>query len=89
MALSKEIKQEIIDKYRRHGSDTSSPEIQVAMLTQRINELNSHFKAHDKDHHSRRGLLQAVGRRKRILEYLKEKDIERYRTLISRLGLRK
>ena len=78
-------KKEIIEKYARTGS----PEVQVALLTARINDLNEHFKVHPKDHHSRRGLLKMVGQRRNLLAYLKSKDIERYRTLIEQLGLRK
>ncbi|MBP7865433.1 MAG: 30S ribosomal protein S15 [Acidobacteria bacterium] len=89
MNVTKEAKGEVIAKYRHHEKDTGSPEVQVALLTQRITELTDHFKAHVKDHHSRRGLLKLVGQRKRILEYLKAKDIERYRKLIAELGLRK
>lgn len=79
----------IIAEYATHEGDTGSPEVQVALLTARINHLNDHFKANAKDHHSRRGLLKMVGRRKGLLNYLKSKDIERYRTLIAKLGLRK
>ena len=82
-------KQEIIEKYATHEGDTGSPEVQIALLTFRINHLNEHLKEHKKDHHSRRGLLKMVGQRRGLLNYLKEKDIERYRTLISELGLRK
>lgn len=89
MNVTKEAKSEVIVKYRHHEKDTGSPEVQVALLTQRIVELTGHFKTHVKDHHSRRGLLKLVGQRKRILEYLKAKDIERYRKLIAELGLRK
>ncbi len=89
MPQTAEAKSEIIDKYRVHDTDTGSPEVQVALLTQRINELTEHFKVHDKDHHSRRGLLKLVGRRRRLLEYLKRQDVERYRRTIKRLGLRK
>lgn len=89
MNVTKEAKSEVISKYRHHEKDTGSPEVQVALLTQRIIELTDHFKTHVKDHHSRRGLLKLVGQRKRILEYLKAKDIERYRKLIADLGLRK
>jgi len=78
----------IIDEYRTHSSDTGSPEVQVALLTRRIQFLTEHFKAYKKDYHSRRGLLRLVGRRRRLLEYLKSKDITRYRTLVERLGLR-
>ena len=82
-------KKEIIEKYARAAGDTGSPEVQVALLTARINDLNEHFKVHPKDHHSRRGLLKMVGQRRNLLAYLKSKDIERYRTLIEQLGLRK
>ena len=81
-------KKEIIEKYARTAGDTGSPEVQVALLTARINDLNEHFKVHPKDHHSRRGLLKMVGQRRNLLAYLKSKDIERYRTLIEQLGLR-
>jgi len=84
-----EIKSEIITKYRVHDTDTGSPEVQVALLTHRINELTEHFKIHAKDHHGRRGLLKLVGQRRRLLEYLKRQDVERYRLTIKRLGLRK
>lgn len=89
MALAAEKKTEIIEKYRTHPSDTGSPEVQVALLTERINTLTEHFKEHKKDHHSRRGLLMLVSQRKSLLEYLKKKDFERYRQLIRSLGLRK
>ncbi|HEV2855236.1 MAG TPA: 30S ribosomal protein S15 [Thermoanaerobaculia bacterium] len=89
MAQTTEIKQQIINDYRTHESDTGSPEVQVAILTNRITELTEHFKTHAKDHHSRRGLLKLVGRRRRLLDYLKGKDLERYRKTIERLGLRK
>jgi small subunit ribosomal protein S15 len=82
-------KQEIIDRYRLHNSDTGSPEVQVAILSERITYLTGHFKTHAKDHHSRRGLIKLVGQRRRLLNYLKNKDIERYRTLIEQLGLRR
>jgi len=82
-------KTEIIEKYRKHESDTGSPEVQVAILTERINQLTQHFEFHKKDHHSRRGLLKLVGQRRRLLDYLKSKDITRYRTIIQELGLRK
>ena len=82
-------KKEIIAKYARTAGDTGSPEVQLALLTARINDLNEHFKVHPKDHHSRRGLLKMVGQRRNLLAYLKSKDIERYRTLIEQLGLRK
>lgn len=89
MAQTREVKERIITEYRNHDNDTGSPEVQVAILTHRINELTEHFKTHTKDHHSRRGLLKLVGRRRRLLDYLKGKDLERYRTTIERLGLRK
>ena len=89
MAQTREVKEKIITEYRTHDNDTGSPEVQVAILTSRINELTDHFKTHTKDHHSRRGLLKLVGRRRRLLDYLKGKDLERYRTTIERLGLRK
>ena len=89
MALNTEQKQEIIDRYRLHDADTGSPEVQVAILSQRISYLTDHFKVHAKDHHSRRGLIKLVGQRRRLLNYLKDKDIERYRALIEQLGLRK
>lgn len=82
-------KQQIIEEHRVHESDTGSPEVQVAILTRRINELTEHFKTHQKDHHSRRGLLKLVGRRRRLLDYMKRKDLARYQTTIERLGIRK
>ena len=82
-------KQKTIADYRVHASDTGSPEVQIALLTDRINHLTEHLKVHKKDHHSRRGLLVLVGRRRRFLDYLKNNDIERYRTLIAELGLRR
>jgi len=82
-------KSEIIAKFATHEGDTGSPEVQVALLTYRINHLNEHLKSHKKDHHSRRGLLKMVGARRGLLNYLKEKDIERYRALVAALGLRK
>ncbi|NLP29870.1 MAG: 30S ribosomal protein S15 [Clostridiales bacterium] len=82
-------KTEIINEYKTHEGDTGSPEVQIAILTYRINDLNEHLKIHKKDHHSRRGLLKMVGQRRNLLNYLKNKDVERYRNLISRLGLRK
>ena len=87
--LAKEKKQAIIAEYGRTPGDTGSPEVQVALLTARINELTEHLKENQKDHHSRRGLLKMVGQRRNMLAYLKENDLERYRTLIARLGLRK
>ncbi|MGN1096720.1 MAG: 30S ribosomal protein S15 [Christensenellales bacterium] len=87
--MDKARKQEIIVKFGRKEGDTGSPEVQVALLTERIAELTEHLKVHKKDHHSRRGLLMMVGQRRNLLEYLKKTDIERYRALISELGLRK
>jgi small subunit ribosomal protein S15 len=88
MALSKDQKEKVIDKFRKHEGDSGSPEVQIALLTERINTLSSHFKSHAKDHHSRRGLLKMVGQRKRLLAYLKKKDLEGYRSLIKELGIR-
>ena len=82
-------KAETISEFRLHDKDTGSPEVQVALLTRRISQLTDHFKAHGKDHHSRRGLLKLVGRRRRLLDYLKRQDFERYRSTIERLGIRK
>ncbi len=87
--ISKEKKTAIINEYARTPGDTGSPEVQIAVLTERIQELTEHLKANPKDHHSRRGLLKMVGQRRGLLTYLKDKDIERYRTLIEKLGLRK
>ena len=87
--ISKEKKAEIMKEYARCEGDTGSPEVQIAILTERIQELTEHLKVHHKDHHSRRGLLKMVGQRRGLLTYLKKKDIERYRQLIERLGLRK
>ena len=89
MALAKEAKIEIIGQYKTHTSDTGSPEVQVALLTQRINDLTEHFKTHVKDNHSRRGLLKLVSQRRRLLDYLRSKNADRYREVISRLGIRK
>jgi len=89
VALDKDKKTEIIGNYQVHRNDTGSPEVQVALLSERIAYLTEHFKTHAKDHHSRRGLLQLVGQRRRLLDYLKRKDAERYADLIRRLGLRK
>ena len=89
MSVSVERKRAIVEAYQRHEGDTGSPEVQTALLTERINELTEHFKSHTKDHHSRRGLLKLVGQRRRLLDYLKRKDAERYRTAIERLGIRK
>ena len=86
--IPKEKKQEVISEYRTHESDTGSPDVQVAVLTERIRELTEHLKAHSKDFHSRRGLLKMVGSRRKLLRYLKEKDFNRYKSLIERLGLR-
>ncbi|MBR1990522.1 MAG: 30S ribosomal protein S15 [Firmicutes bacterium] len=87
--ITKEIKQQIIKEYALKEGDTGSPEVQIAILTYRINDLNEHLKMHKKDHHSRRGLLKMVGQRRNLLAYLKDNDLERYRNLIARLGLRK
>jgi small subunit ribosomal protein S15 len=89
LAQTTEVKQRIVQDYRVHEGDTGSPEVQVAILTHRITELTEHFKTHTKDHHSRRGLLKLVGRRRRLLDYLKGQDVERYRATIERLGIRK
>ncbi len=89
MAMTPEKKKEIIDNYKRAEGDTGSPEVQVALLSERIKGLTGHFGGHKKDHHSRRGLLKLVGQRRRLLNYLKAIDVERYRTLIGSLGLRK
>lgn len=89
MSLSRDGKIELIETFRTHGVDTGSPEVQIALLTRRIESLTEHFKAHAKDHHSRQGLLKMVGKRRRLLDYLKRKDFERYQRIISRLGLRK
>ncbi len=89
MTISLDQKKEVIESNKTHDTDTGSPEVQVAILTTRINNLQDHFKTHKKDHHGRRGLLKMVGKRKRLLDYLKKKDIERYRALIQKLGLRK
>ena len=89
MTQAREVKDQIIRDYRVHDKDTGSPEVQIALLTNRINELTDHFKTHGKDHHSRRGLLKLVGQRRRLLDYLKGKDGGRYRATIERLGIRK
>jgi small subunit ribosomal protein S15 len=81
--------QQIVEAYRRHDTDTGSPEVQIALLSDRIGYLTEHFKSHAKDHHSRRGLLKLVGQRRRLLDYLKRSDIERYKTIIARLNIRK
>nr|WP_313791029.1 30S ribosomal protein S15 [Peptoniphilus equinus] len=88
MMLNKEAKQQIIEDYKLHEGDTGSAEVQIAILTNRINELNVHLKEHKKDHHSRRGLLKMVGKRRNLLRYLRNKDIDRYRELIQKLGIR-
>ena len=87
--LGTERKQEIIEKFKRHEGDTGSPEVQIALLSERISYLTEHFKTHAKDHHSRRGLLKMVGQRRRLLDYLIHQDIERYRVLIKELGIRR
>ncbi len=89
MVLTPEDKSQIIGKFQRKPGDTGSPEVQIALLSERIRYLTDHFKVHKKDHHSRRGLLKLVGQRRRLLNYLKRKDIERYRTVIKELGIRK
>ena len=89
MPLEPGAKERVITRYRLHESDTGSPEVQIALLSQRIEHLTEHFKVHKKDHHSRRGLLKLVGRRKRLLDFLKRNDVERYRTLVTSLNLRK
>jgi len=87
--IAAEAKKRVIDSHRRHEKDTGSPEVQVALLTERINELSDHFKAHEKDHHSRRGLLRIVSQRRQLLDYLRRSDSARYQELIQRLGLRR
>lgn len=89
MALQTDQKREIIEQYGTHTNDTGSPEVQIALLSTRITYLTDHFKTHKKDHHSRRGLLKLVGQRRRLLDYLKNKDIDRYRDIIQKLGIRK
>jgi len=89
MPQDADVKKDVISKYRLHDSDTGSSEVQVALLSQRIEYLTEHFKTHKKDHHSRRGLLKLVGQRRRLLDYLKRSDVERYRTVVSSLNLRK
>jgi len=89
VALTKDSKTSLIDNYRTHETDTGSPEVQVAILSERITYLTEHFKTHAKDHHSRRGLLKLVGQRRRLLDYLKSKDVQRYADLIKRLNIRK
>jgi small subunit ribosomal protein S15 len=87
--LDKDQKTDIIGRFKKHESDTGSPEVQIALLTERINSLTEHMKINKKDHHSRRGLLKMVGRRRRLLNYLQKSEVERYRTIIKELGLRK
>ena len=89
MALVLEKKKEIMDQFRNHEKDTGSPEVQIALLSERIRYLTEHFKAHNRDHHSRRGLLKLVGQRRRLLNYLKASRVERYREMVDKLGLRK
>ncbi|MEF3255614.1 MAG: 30S ribosomal protein S15 [Deferribacterales bacterium] len=89
MALEKAVKQELIEKFQLKEQDTGSPEVQVAILTERINRLTEHFKTHAKDHHSRKGLLMLVSKRRKLLDYLRRKDFNRYQQLIQRLGIRK
>ena len=89
MSLETKKKEEIISKFAQSKGDTGSPEVQIALLTDRINHLTEHLKSHNKDHHSRRGLLMLVGRRRRMLDYVKDNDIERYRNIIAKLGLRR
>ena len=89
MALTPERKKEIIEQFKTHENDTGSPEVQVALLTEQINNLNEHLKVHKKDNHSRRGLMKMVGRRRNLLNYLRNKDVQRYRELINKLGLRR
>jgi len=89
MTLTKDRKIEIVNDFQQHNSDTGSPEVQIALLSERIRELTEHFKIHKKDHHSRRGLLKLVGQRRRLLDYLKKRDFVRYKEVIERLGIRK
>jgi small subunit ribosomal protein S15 len=89
MAITQERKNELIAEFRTHDTDTGSPEVQIAVLTEDINNLNDHLRTHKKDHHSRRGLLKMVGKRRNLLTYLRNKDVTRYRTLINKLGLRR
>ena len=89
MTLTKEQKTSVITGYKTHEKDTGSPEVQIAILSERIGYLTTHFKTHSKDHHSRRGLMMLVGQRRRMLDYLKKKDVKRYRELIGKLGIRK
>ena len=89
VVFTPEAKKEIIDRFKLHDKDTGSPEVQIALLTNRITSLNDHFKTHKKDHHSRRGLLKLVGQRRRLLNYLKKSDVRRYQNIIKQLGIRK
>lgn len=89
MSTTKQQKSDLINQYRVHDADTGSPEVQIALLSNRITYLTEHFKTHAKDHHSRRGLMKLVGRRRRLLDYLKNVDVERYRSIIDKLGIRK
>src|SRR3954462_1899998 len=89
MAITQERKNELINEYKVHETDTGSPEVQIAVLTEQINTLNDHLRTHKKDHHSRRGLLKMVGKRRNLLTYLRNKDVQRYRVLINKLGLRR
>jgi len=89
MAISQERKNEIIAQFKTHENDTGSPEVQIAILTEQINALNEHLRVHKKDHHSRRGLMKMVGKRRNLLTYLRNKDVQRYRELINKLGLRR
>lgn len=89
MPLSIDNKKRLIEQYRVHEGDTGSPEVQIALLTERINGLTEHFKQHGKDHHSRRGLLMLIGKRRALLEYLRKKEVERYRSVIEKLGIRR
>jgi len=89
MAITQERKSELINEFKTHENDTGSPEVQIAVLTEEINNLNGHLRMHNKDHHSRRGLLKMVGKRRNLLNYLRNKDVPRYRTLIQKLGLRR
>ncbi|HLR61853.1 MAG TPA: 30S ribosomal protein S15 [Lentibacillus sp.] len=89
MAITKERKNEIISEYKVHDNDTGSPEVQIAVMTEEITKLNEHLRVHTKDHHSRRGLLKMVGRRRHLLNYLRNKDVTRYRELIKKLGIRR
>jgi small subunit ribosomal protein S15 len=89
MGLSQQTKAQLIEKFRNHDADTGSPEVQIALLSERIRQLTEHFKVHIKDHHSRRGLLMLVSQRRRLLDYLRSRDVARYRTLITELGIRR